>query len=119
MNPAVSGQAVSVRVSPGFLDVDATGWGLPLVPAWSGLGDLPAGGLLDAVAGAAACAGVAGTGLSALVVGGGVLEVGLPGVPGAGRERTLPVADLNSANFGKILSAGPPRLMQFAAKLIF
>src|SRR6266576_4800046 len=26
----------------------------------------------------------------------------------------LPVADLNSANFGKILSAGPPRLMQFA-----
>jgi hypothetical protein len=31
----------------------------------------------------------------------------------------LPVADLNSANFGKILSAGPPRLMQFAAKLVF
>jgi hypothetical protein len=31
----------------------------------------------------------------------------------------LPVADLNSANFGRILSAGPPRLMQFAAKLIF
>jgi hypothetical protein len=31
----------------------------------------------------------------------------------------LPVADLNSANFGKILSAGPPRLMQFAAKLAF
>jgi hypothetical protein len=31
----------------------------------------------------------------------------------------LPVADLNSPNFGKILSAGPPRLMQFAAKLVF
>jgi hypothetical protein len=31
----------------------------------------------------------------------------------------LPVADLNSANFGRILSAGPPRLMQFALKLIF
>jgi hypothetical protein len=31
----------------------------------------------------------------------------------------LPVADLNSANFGKVLSAGPPRLMQFAAKLVF
>jgi hypothetical protein len=31
----------------------------------------------------------------------------------------LPVADLNSANFGKILSAGAPRLMQFAAKLVF
>jgi hypothetical protein len=27
----------------------------------------------------------------------------------------LPVADLNSANFGRIFSAGPPRLMQFAA----
>jgi len=31
----------------------------------------------------------------------------------------LPVADLNSANFGRILSAGPPRLMQFALKLMF
>src|SRR5262245_23831602 len=31
----------------------------------------------------------------------------------------LPVADLNSANFGRIFSAGPPRLMQFALKLMF
>ena len=31
----------------------------------------------------------------------------------------LPVADLNSPSFGRILSAGPPRLLQFAAKLIF
>jgi hypothetical protein len=31
----------------------------------------------------------------------------------------LPVADLNSPNFGRILSAGPPRLLQFAAKLLF
>ena len=31
----------------------------------------------------------------------------------------LPVADLNSANFGRIFSAGPPRLMQFAVKLMF
>ena len=31
----------------------------------------------------------------------------------------LPVADLNSPNFGRILSAGPPRLMQFALKLLF
>jgi len=31
----------------------------------------------------------------------------------------LPVADLNSANFERIFSAGPPRLMQFAVKLIF
>ena len=31
----------------------------------------------------------------------------------------LPVADLNSPNFGRILSAGPPRLMQFGARLIF
>ena len=31
----------------------------------------------------------------------------------------LPVGDLNSPNFGRILAAGPPRLMQFAAKLMF
>ncbi|HEV3486199.1 MAG TPA: hypothetical protein VG106_12380, partial [Vicinamibacterales bacterium] len=31
----------------------------------------------------------------------------------------LPVGDLNSPNFGRILSAGPPRLMQFAAKVMF
>ena len=31
----------------------------------------------------------------------------------------LPVADLNSANFGRILSAGAPRLLQFALKLAF
>jgi hypothetical protein len=31
----------------------------------------------------------------------------------------LPVADLNSPNFGRILTAGSPRLMQFALKLIF
>jgi hypothetical protein len=31
----------------------------------------------------------------------------------------LPVADLNSPSFGEILSAAPPRLMQFALKLMF
>jgi hypothetical protein len=31
----------------------------------------------------------------------------------------LPVADLNSTNFGQILSAGPARLMQFALKLSY
>jgi hypothetical protein len=31
----------------------------------------------------------------------------------------LPVADLNSPSFGRILSAGPPRLMQFALKLLY
>jgi hypothetical protein len=31
----------------------------------------------------------------------------------------LPVADLNSANFGQIFTAAPPRLMQFALKFIF
>jgi hypothetical protein len=31
----------------------------------------------------------------------------------------LPVADLNSPSFGRILSAGPPRLMQCAVKLFF
>ena len=32
---------------------------------------------------------------------------------------TLPVADVAPANSGRILEAGPPRLMQFALKLIF
>jgi Carboxypeptidase regulatory-like domain len=31
----------------------------------------------------------------------------------------VPVADLSSANFGKILQSSPPRLTQFALKLIF
>jgi hypothetical protein len=31
----------------------------------------------------------------------------------------LPVADLNSVNFGRIFSAGPPRLTQFGLKLTF
>ena len=31
----------------------------------------------------------------------------------------LPVADLNSANFGRIFSAAAPRLLQFALKLMF
>ncbi|MBL8294984.1 MAG: TonB-dependent receptor [Bryobacterales bacterium] len=31
----------------------------------------------------------------------------------------LPVADLNSPNFGRILSAAPPRLLQLGAKVIF
>jgi TonB dependent receptor-like, beta-barrel len=31
----------------------------------------------------------------------------------------IPVYDLNSANFGRILSAGPPRLLQFALKLSY
>jgi hypothetical protein len=31
----------------------------------------------------------------------------------------LPVADLNSSNFGRILSAAPPRLIQFGLKLMF
>jgi hypothetical protein len=31
----------------------------------------------------------------------------------------LPIADLASPNFGRILSASPARLMQIAVKLIF
>ena len=31
----------------------------------------------------------------------------------------LPVADIASPNFGHILQAGPPRLMQFALKLLY
>ena len=59
------------------------------------LGHGPAGGLLDPMAPAASCTGVAGAGAAALVVGEGVLEVGLSRVPGAGRERAVAVSDLN------------------------
>ena len=31
----------------------------------------------------------------------------------------LPVADIESANFGRIAQAGSPRLMQFALKVLF
>jgi hypothetical protein len=31
----------------------------------------------------------------------------------------LPIADIRSANFGQIIAAGPPRLTQFALKVIF
>jgi hypothetical protein len=31
----------------------------------------------------------------------------------------LPIADLNSSNFGRILRAGPARLTQFALKILF
>jgi hypothetical protein len=31
----------------------------------------------------------------------------------------VPVSDLNSANFGRILESGPPRLLQFALKMTF
>src|ERR1700722_7834308 len=85
----------SGRVSLGFLGVDAAGRGLPPVPAGLRLGDVPAGRLLDAMTGAAACTGVAGTGLAALVVRLGVLPIRLTGVAVAGRERARAVADLD------------------------
>jgi hypothetical protein len=31
----------------------------------------------------------------------------------------VPVSDLNSANFGRVLEAGPARLFQLAAKIVF
>ena len=31
----------------------------------------------------------------------------------------IPVTDLASANFGRILDAGPPRLLQFGLKILF
>jgi hypothetical protein len=31
----------------------------------------------------------------------------------------LPVNDIASANFGRILESGPPRLLQFGLKLLF
>jgi len=69
--------------------------GLPLVPAWPWLGDLPARRLLDLVARAAAGPGIATTGAAALVVGDGVLEVALFSVAIARRERAGVIADLN------------------------
>jgi hypothetical protein len=62
-------------VPPGFLGVDASSGGLPLVPSWLGLGDLPSGRLFYLVASAAAGAGVAGARFPALVVGDGMFEV--------------------------------------------
>jgi hypothetical protein len=79
----------------GALGVDAAGRGCPLVPARKWLCEVPALGLLDLVAASASCAGVAHTGASALVIGDCVLEVGLPGVPGAGREGALAVPNLD------------------------
>jgi hypothetical protein len=35
------------------------------------------------------------------------------------RNFGLPVADIASVNFGRILQAGRPRLMQFALKVLF
>src|SRR6266702_4568549 len=61
----------------------------------AGLGHGPPPGLLDLVAAAAARRAVAGAGPAALVVGGRVLEIAAAGVPRAGRERALAVADLN------------------------
>src|SRR5215472_7880532 len=85
----------SDRVLHGALGVAAAGRGGPLVPAGPRLGDLPAPGLLDPVAAAAARPAVARAGPPALVVRGGVLEVAAAGVPGAGREGALAVPDLH------------------------
>jgi hypothetical protein len=62
-------------VPPGFLHVGPARWGFPYVPAWPRLGNAPPLHLFYLVASAAAGAGVAGTRLSALVVGDGVFEV--------------------------------------------
>ena len=71
-------------------------WGFPTgASRGPGLRDGPSLGLLDLVAASAARAGVARARASALVVGGGMLEVAVPGVPGAGRERACPVPDLD------------------------
>src|SRR5580693_5999910 len=91
--PAMIGRSGGVAL--GFLGVGAAGWCFPLMPAGFGLSDFPAGCLFDLVAGAASCSGVAGAGPAALVVGDGVLEVGLFGVAGAGRQGALGVADLD------------------------
>src|SRR5215469_8166409 len=84
-------------VPPGLLDVGATGRGGPDVPAWLGLGEGPAGHLLDLVAAAGAGAGVAGVGEPALVIGDGVLEVAVAGGAGAGWPGAIVIADLDEA----------------------
>src|SRR6516165_4281307 len=92
---SASPRLASHRVPHGALGVAAAGRGGPPVPAGPGLGDGPPPGLLDLVAFPAARSAVAGAGLPALVVGGGVFEVAVPGVPGAGGEGALAVADLD------------------------
>src|ERR1700729_3629650 len=84
-------------VPPGFLHVGPPGRRRPDVPAGLGLGEGPAGQLLDLVAAAGAGPGVAGAGGPAFVVGDGVLEVGLAGGAGAGRPGAVVVADLDQA----------------------
>src|ERR1700693_2711978 len=70
-------------IALGALGVGAARRGYPLVPAWPGLRNVPAGRLFDLVAGATASSGVARTGSSTLVVGDCVLEVAFPCMPGA------------------------------------
>jgi len=65
------------------------------MPSRPWLGDLPAGGLLDAMARPATCPGVARASPAALVVRARVLEIRLAGMPVAGRERTGAIADLD------------------------
>src|SRR6516225_9074102 len=67
----------------------------PLVPARAGLGEGPALRLLDPMAAAAARACVARACASALVVGGSMLEVAVACVPGAEREGTFSVPNLD------------------------
>ena len=63
----------------GGLGVGASGWGGPDEGAWLGLGEVPAGALLEAMVGPAAGAEIAVAGPSALVMGNGVIEVGTVG----------------------------------------
>ena len=90
-----SAARLSDRVSLRSLRIGPAPWGAPLVPSRSGLGDCPAGRLLDSMAFSAPGAGVARARPAALVVGHRVFEVALPGVPVAGRERAGLVADLD------------------------
>src|SRR5262245_26957976 len=83
---------LSGGVAPRLLDVDPAGGGLPLVVAGGGLGDGPAVGLLELMAGAAGGPAVAAAGPAAFFERHTVLEVGLAGVPGAGGEAALAVS---------------------------
>ena len=67
------------------------------MPSRLGLGDGPAGQLLDTVAAAGPGAGITGAGRSALAVRDRMLEVGLAGGTGTRRPGALVVADLDQA----------------------
>src|SRR5512146_158999 len=86
------------------------------MPAGFRLGDVPAWRLLDSMAFPGAGTRVAGASSAALVIRDGVLEVGIPGMTGAGRERAAAVADLDKVTEGVVRLIGM-RLARVVARV--